>query len=101
MGQARLLRVCTTTNTDRDVIAIARHTKRVPSVCKSFCCDTGANGPRTLSHDQAFAAVEKSLLRAKAEVCESSTSNEQFNAWLKRSLTDLYMMTTETAQGPY
>src|SRR5207249_57357 len=41
------------------------------------------------------------LRRAKADTSEISTSNEQFNGWLRRSVTDLYMMTTETAQGPY
>ncbi|HEX5215523.1 MAG TPA: glycogen debranching N-terminal domain-containing protein [Vicinamibacterales bacterium] len=33
--------------------------------------------------------------------CEISTSNPQFNEWLRRSDADLTMMITETSHGPY
>jgi glycogen debranching enzyme len=54
-----------------------------------------------MSYEKAFAEVENALQSAKANVCAITVANEQFNAWLRRSVTDLYMMTTETAQGPY
>jgi glycogen debranching enzyme len=64
-------------------------------------CEIGDTLAQPQSHEEAFAAVENSLQRSRAEVSTISTGNEQFNAWLRRSATDLYMMTTETAQGPY
>jgi glycogen debranching enzyme len=64
-------------------------------------CEQGDATVPPLSHEDAFQAVEHSLQSTKARVCGIATANEQFNAWLKRSMTDLYMMTTETPQGPY
>jgi glycogen debranching enzyme len=64
-------------------------------------CETGDDLAKPLSHGEAFSAVENSLQQARSEVSTISTGNEQFNAWLRRSVTDLYMMTTQTAQGPY
>jgi glycogen debranching enzyme len=37
----------------------------------------------------------------RAQTCDIYTSNEQFNDWLNRSLADLYLMLTNTPQGPY
>ncbi|HLJ94314.1 MAG TPA: amylo-alpha-1,6-glucosidase [Gemmataceae bacterium] len=67
----------------------------------SVSCEIGERKTRALSHAEAFAAVESSLQRVRTAICETATSSDQFNAWLKRSLTDLYMMTTQTAEGPY
>jgi glycogen debranching enzyme len=64
-------------------------------------CEVGDTVAQPISYEDAFAGVENSLHGAKARASEISTSNEQFNTWLKRSVTDLSMMTTETAQGPY
>jgi glycogen debranching enzyme len=67
----------------------------------TISCEAGEETAPPLSHEEAFRAVEQALQGATGRVCGIATSNEQFNAWLKRSVTDLYMMTTETAQGPY
>ena len=41
-------------------------------------------------------------LRRHASVeCSVTTSNEQFNDWLNRSIADLRMMITDTPQGPF
>jgi glycogen debranching enzyme len=53
--------------------------------------------PRTAALDKAGKAL--SALR-QAE-CKISTSNDEFNGWLERSLADLRMMLTETEHGVY
>jgi glycogen debranching enzyme len=50
------------------------------------------------------AGLSQSLHRLRAEEagsCEIYTSNEQFNDWLNRSRSDLRMLVTDTAHGPY
>ncbi|MGH7853645.1 MAG: amylo-alpha-1,6-glucosidase [Candidatus Binatia bacterium] len=44
--------------------------------------------------------VERAL-RAKAEACETQTSNHEFNRWLEQSAADLHMMLTETPHELY
>ncbi|HEU5180534.1 MAG TPA: amylo-alpha-1,6-glucosidase [Candidatus Polarisedimenticolia bacterium] len=51
--------------------------------------------------EEAFRDASDALARAKAEEPQIFTSNEQFNDWLNRSLSDLHMMRTETAYGTY
>jgi glycogen debranching enzyme len=53
------------------------------------------------SYESAFAEVERALHAAKADDCLIVTSNDQFNAWLNRSLADLHMMVSDTPDGPY
>jgi glycogen debranching enzyme len=66
-----------------------------------MACVIGDAVAQPASYQEAVAALETSLRRAKARASEIFTSSEQFNTWLKRSVTDLSMMTTETALGPY
>ena len=54
-----------------------------------------------LSYESAFFEVERALSSAKADDCLIITSNDQFNAWLNRSLADLHMMVSDTPDGPY
>ena len=54
-----------------------------------------------LSYESAFIEVERALHSAKADDCLIETSNEQFNAWLSRSLADLHMMVSDTPDGSY
>jgi glycogen debranching enzyme len=49
----------------------------------------------------AATAATDALQRLKSQECDLATSNEQFNDWLNRSSTDLHMMITQTAYGPY
>ncbi len=54
-----------------------------------------------LFYDPAFLEAEYALKTVKAFDCVIETSNEQFNDWLNRSLSDIHMMVTETSEGPY
>lgn len=41
------------------------------------------------------------LEAAEADECQIETSNEQFNAWIHRALSDLRIMVTQMPTGPY
>jgi glycogen debranching enzyme len=58
-------------------------------------------GRVTYRYEEAAQQAADALARARADDPEIFTSNEQFNDWLNRSLTDLHMMRTDTAYGPY
>jgi len=51
--------------------------------------------------DQAYIALSSKVRRDKQAFCGVRSSNEQFNQWLNRSLSDLVMMFSETESGIY
>jgi glycogen debranching enzyme len=67
----------------------------------TFACEHDRRRPRQIDFGSALGTATDTLARRRAENCDIFTSNEQFNEWLDRSLADLSMMTTDTAQGPY
>jgi glycogen debranching enzyme len=60
---------------------------------------TSGEGIKTLTYREA--AEERSKQTDPYSDCAISTSNEQFNAWLNRSKTDLRMLTAVTSGGLY
>ena len=67
----------------------------------TISCDIDRRSRCALSYDRALVAVERALHSARADDCLIRTSNEQFNVWLNRSLSDLHMMVSDTPDGPY
>jgi glycogen debranching enzyme len=53
------------------------------------------------SYKNAFSMSQSELEKVRGQICEIKTSNEQFNQWINRSVTDLQMMLTRTPQGLY
>ncbi|HEX2228518.1 MAG TPA: amylo-alpha-1,6-glucosidase [Candidatus Binatia bacterium] len=53
------------------------------------------------SRATALAQAKEALNSLRTEECKISTSNQEFNGWLERSLSDLHMMFTETPFGAY
>jgi glycogen debranching enzyme len=51
--------------------------------------------------DTAATAAVDALEGLESQGCEIYTSNEQFNDWVKRSTTDLYMLISQTPYGLY
>jgi glycogen debranching enzyme len=52
-------------------------------------------------YEQAASCATEELRQARAGEPAITTSNEQFNDWLNRSVADLHMMRTQTSSGPY
>src|ERR1043165_2227764 len=67
----------------------------------TISCEVERRTRCDLSYEVAFFEVERALNSAKTDDCLIVTSNEQFNAWLNRSLADLHMMVSDTPDGPY
>jgi glycogen debranching enzyme len=63
--------------------------------------DTGGPGATLPPYEQAASQAASSLKEARAQACDIYTSNEQFNEWVNRSLSDLQLMITGTPDGPY
>jgi glycogen debranching enzyme len=52
-------------------------------------------------YEEASSKATEVLAQARESEPVITTSNEQFNDWLNRSLADLHMMRTKTPSGPY
>jgi glycogen debranching enzyme len=85
---------------------------RTAAACQlAICCEVDgetkgtastARAARPLSwYDEATRKATDALTSARADEPEVFTSNEQFNEWLNRSLSDLHMMRTDTPHGQY
>jgi glycogen debranching enzyme len=67
----------------------------------TVACELQPAAARLLPFEGARAEAEADLQRANAWSCHLRTSNGQVNAWVNRAVSDLHMMTTELATGPY
>lgn len=64
-------------------------------------CEIDLGGPAVESYSQAAAMAAEALRQASSRTCRIYTSNEQFNDLVNRSLADIHMMVTDTAEGPF
>jgi glycogen debranching enzyme len=67
----------------------------------AFACDVGDTRPETLPFEEAELAAAGERRTGREQLCEITTSSEQFDGWVHRSLADLNMMITPTPEGPY
>ncbi|HXQ21400.1 MAG TPA: amylo-alpha-1,6-glucosidase [Candidatus Acidoferrales bacterium] len=67
----------------------------------TVACERAAVAPAVLRFDDARAEAQADLERYSAWSCHVRTSNGQINAWVNRAVSDLHMLTTELATGPY
>src|SRR5580704_16692003 len=67
----------------------------------SIACEIEGRPSRVVRFEEARAEVEADLERFSAWSCHLGTSNGQVNAWIKRAVADLHMLTTELPTGPY
>jgi glycogen debranching enzyme len=66
-----------------------------------IACDSGASNRGEDDFDRALASVTARKQQIEGRYCAVTSSNEQLNEWLHRSVHDLCMMTTDTSHGPY
>jgi glycogen debranching enzyme len=55
----------------------------------------------SIGYDRAMTVAETELRAASATVCEISSSNDRFTRWVKRSLSDVEMMTLGNPESNY
>ncbi len=67
---------------------------------RCFCLEGEAPVPG-LSYEEAKAQMHEADEAVRAASCAATTSDEQFNAWLDRSLDDLNLLLTEVPEGYY
>ncbi len=63
-------------------------------------CESESRRP-TVSFSSALTQTASTLANRRAEHCEIVTSNQYVNNWIRRSVSDLAMMMTDTPSGPY
>lgn len=64
-------------------------------------CSRGKEGPEPPGFDDAAAAAATAIEQFKTVSCRIGASESRFDTWLRRSESDLHMLTTELPTGPY
>ncbi len=67
----------------------------------TVACEGEEGAVQAGTYEKAFSMSQHELETVRSQICAIATSNEQFNQWLNRSVTDLQMMLTRTPQGLY
>lgn len=69
-------------------------------LCMRVACDTKLGSP-VFDYESAHAMMRSQVRKFRDGQCVIETSNEQFNDWLGRSASDLFMMLSATEHGLY
>jgi glycogen debranching enzyme len=86
----------------RYLFRLSLEPKHVVALGVSVSCEGHAQPqPRVFSFAEALSDAMNERRAGAHDECEVSTSNELFDEWLRRSMSDLRMMITRTAWGPY
>jgi glycogen debranching enzyme len=70
-------------------------------LCVTIGCERRPETRQLFTFDDARTEAEAHLERYNTWSCHLRSSNGQINAWVNRAVSDLHMMTTELATGPY
>lgn len=71
------------------------------TICVTISCEPEGQDQRPVPYESAVVAAGSALRSRKTQACTITTSNDQFNVWLRRASADLHMMITDTPEGPY
>ena len=77
------------------------HPQEEVALSVTIGCERQPLPVRLLPLEEAHTEAEADLQRFNAWSCHLQTTNGQINAWIERAVSDLHMMTTELATGPY
>jgi glycogen debranching enzyme len=76
--------------------------KQVKDLYVTAACETRQDAPRSrVAFESAYGEASESMRASDARECNITTSNEEFNAWVRRSSADLRMLISQTPSGPY
>ena len=84
----------------------ARFRVRVPphgsvEVEIDIVCELGRERQVSCTYEKALNDAESAAAEFTGASCLVTTSNEQFNSWINRSVADLMMLVSDTPHGPY
>lgn len=65
------------------------------------CDSAGSNEPARRAFFSALRHARRAVRSAHAGACAIASSNELFNETIRRSVSDLYLLTTDLPEGPY
>jgi glycogen debranching enzyme len=82
-------------------IELALERESPVTVLCTITCQVAGEANAQLRHDEAMAAVRKDREHATSQHGQVETSNQFFNEWLGRSLSDVHMTVTPTQWGLY
>ncbi|MBV8476481.1 MAG: amylo-alpha-1,6-glucosidase, partial [Acidobacteria bacterium] len=87
----------------KDEISVPIHleAQQESAFCVNVFCESDGITPASTDYDKALLRINNERTSSSLADLDVYTSNEQFNDWLNRSRSDLEMMITCTALGPY
>ncbi len=86
---------------ERAVFDFALRPHEEATIDLAIACRRGDSTIEPPSFDLAQEAAQRALERSKSRSCRVGSSDGRFEAWLRRAESDLHMMTSELATGPY
>ena len=87
---------------DAVAFQLALDPHEIVRLCITARCEfSGMHSRRRTTFNEARTQAQQELREQQAATCDVYSSNGQFNAWVKRALSDLHMMTTALPSGPY
>ena len=69
--------------------------------CTVACIGGGQEAPARLTYEEALKRNDAARKEVRSDCCTIETSNPLVNLWISRSVSDLAMLTTALATGPY
>jgi glycogen debranching enzyme len=75
--------------------------KKEQSVFVAVSCERDSVSVSTVPYNRAFDTLHKRHTHERLHECQIATSNKRVNAWLKRSESDLRMLTDGNPEGQY
>ncbi len=64
-------------------------------------CHNETPTPEPVGYERALQAWYEQAMQERERMADLFSSNEQFNDWINRSVSDLHMLVTHTEHGPY
>ncbi len=75
--------------------------RRAPALPAALVADEAIRPGCALAYDGTLRELITAQVKQQSEYCQITTSNQELDAWLERSLADVQMMCTETRFGPF
>jgi glycogen debranching enzyme len=86
---------------DRACFELQLLSKHEAAIDLMVSCSRGETFPELLGFDDAEASAAAALMRLKTGSCRINAAESRFDTWIRRSESDLHMLTTELPTGPY